>query len=303
MRTVYCIRTLRVGTGCPWLQPGSAGLALARRVRNPDLFTSDGIASSHHAEYPTVADLALRLASTLSIALLAPVLVRQGRRVRRTTPRLPEAAGPRTGEIAGRGAPVRLLVLGESTAAGVGAADHREGLAGQAAGSLASAGGRAVRWRVIARNGATAASTLDALFAPAADADVVADVVVVALGVNDTLRLHGSARWTRDLRRLVEAVRGRCGPVPVILAGVPPMGRFPGLPQPLRGVLGLRARLLDRAAARMAAAMEGVHHVSVPLPAAEVDAFFCGDRIHPSPRGYAQIGAVLGRAAAAVLGS
>ncbi|HLM69468.1 MAG TPA: hypothetical protein VK358_18145, partial [Longimicrobium sp.] len=61
-------------------------------------------------------DVALRLASTLGTALLAPVLVLQGKRVRRTTPRLPEAAGPRTGAVAGRGAPVRLLVLGESTA-------------------------------------------------------------------------------------------------------------------------------------------------------------------------------------------
>lgn len=236
-------------------------------------------------------------ASTLGLAVLAPVLMRQGRRVRATTPRLPEAPGPRTGEVPGRGAPVRLLVLGESTAAGVGAADHREGLAGQTAASLASASGRAVHWRVIARNGATAATT-QALFAPAADA--VADVVVIALGVNDTLRLHTPARWSRDLRRLIDAVRARCGPVPVVLAGVPPVGRFPGLPQPLRAVLGLRAAVLDRAAARLAATLEGVHHVRVPLPEA-ADDLFCGDRIHPSPRGYAQIGAVLGRAAASAV--
>lgn len=246
-----------------------------------------------------MADLALRLASTFSAALLAPVLVAQGRRVRRTTPRLPEAPGPRAGEVAGRGAPVRLLVLGESTAAGVGAADHQEGLAGQVARSLAEAAGRPVHWRVLGRNGATAATTRDVLLARATD--VAADVVVVALGVNDTLRLHGPARWTADLRRLVDDVRARCGPVPVVLASVPPMGRFPGLPQPLRGVLGLRAALLDRAAARLAAQLDAVHHVAVPLPPEEVGRFFCADRFHPSPHGYAQWGAALGRAAAAVL--
>lgn len=244
-------------------------------------------------------DLPIRIASALSLALLAPVLVRQGRRVRRTTPRLPEAPGPRRGEIPGAGTPVRLLVLGESTAAGVGAADHREALAGQTAASLAAASGRAVRWRVLGRNGATASSVLRDLFAPAVDAE--ADVVVVALGVNDTLRMHAPARWTADLRALIGAVRERCGPVPVVLACVPPMGRFPGLPQPLRGVLGLRATALDRAAARMAAAMDAVHHVHVPLAAKGTDDLFCGDRIHPSPRGYAQIGASLGRAAADAL--
>lgn len=243
--------------------------------------------------------LALRVASTLSIALLAPVLVRQGRRVRRTTPRLPEAGGPRTGEIPGRGAPIELLVLGESTAAGVGAADHQEGLAGQVARALAAESGRPVRWRVLGRNGATAATTRDELLLPAEG--VGADVAVVALGVNDTLRLRSPGRWTADLRQLIGSVRERCGSIPIILAGVPPMGVFPGLPQPLRGVLGLRATVLDRAAATLAAEMEAVRHVAVPLPASAVDDFFCDDRFHPSPHGYAQWGGALGRAVAEAL--
>lgn len=246
-------------------------------------------------------DLLLRVAVTASLALLAPVLVAQGRRVRRTTPRLPEAAGPRTGEVAGRGAPVRLLVLGESTAAGVGAADHAQGLAGQVARSLAAETGRPVRWRVLGRNGATAASAREELLLPAED--VAADVVVVALGVNDTLRLHAPARWSAELRRLVDAVRERCGPVPVVLAAVPPMGRFPALPQPLRSVLGMRATLLDRAAARLAREVDGVRHAAMPLPPGAVDGFFCEDRFHPSPAGYAQWGAALGQAAATALGA
>lgn len=246
-----------------------------------------------------MADLALRLAANLSVAVLAPVLVPQGRRVRRTTPRVPEAAGPRAGEVPGIGAPVRLLVLGESTAAGVGAADHQEGLAGQMAGALAARTGRPVRWRVLGRNGATAASTRDELLARAKD--VAADVAVIALGVNDTLRLHSPARWSRDLTRLIEAVRERCGPIPILLAAVPPMGRFPALPQPLRAVLGLRAAVLDRAAARLAGEMAEVRHVSFALAAGSVDDLFCRDQFHPSPLGYARWGAELGRVAAAAL--
>ncbi|HEX6040967.1 SGNH/GDSL hydrolase family protein [Longimicrobium sp.] len=246
-----------------------------------------------------MADTLLRIATTLSTALLAPVLVAQGRRVRRTTPRLPEAPGPRAGEIGGDGAPVRLLVLGESTAAGVGAADHQEGLAGQVARGLAAETGRPVRWRVLGRNGATADATRQSLLARAAD--VEADVAVIALGVNDTLRLHAPARWAADLRALIDDVRARCGPVPVILASVPPMGRFPGLPRPLRTVLGLRATVLDRAAARLAAGMDAVHHVPVPLPPEDEARFFCTDRFHPSPYGYALWGAALGRAAARAL--
>jgi lysophospholipase L1-like esterase len=243
-------------------------------------------------------DLALRLVSSLGLTLLAPVLMRQGKRVRATTPRLPEAPGPHTGEVGGSGTPVRLLVVGESTAAGVGAANHQEGLTGQVAMHLAAQTGRPVRWRVIGRNGATASALRERLASD--NAGLEADVVVIALGVNDTLRLTPPARWTRSLRQLVDLLRGACGPVPVLLASVPPVGRFPGLPQPLRGVLGMRATVLDRAAARLAGRMDNVRHVPLPLPSG-ADDLFCGDRIHPSPAGYAQIGAALGHAAASVI--
>ncbi len=54
-------------------------------------------------------------------------------------------------------APVlRLLVVGESTAAGVGATDQARGLARWTAETVAALSGRAVAWRVLGRNGATA---------------------------------------------------------------------------------------------------------------------------------------------------
>jgi len=54
-----------------------------------------------------------------AMVVLSPLLVCQGIYVRRVTPKLPEADGPRSGE-AGSGALLRLLVLGDSAAAGVG---------------------------------------------------------------------------------------------------------------------------------------------------------------------------------------
>src|SRR5215213_322742 len=201
------------------------------------------------ADGSRAAELALGAASAATLVLL-PVLLLQGLRVRRVTPRLPEAGGPREGRIGGAEPAVRLLVVGESTAAGVGAADHGEALAGQVARALAERTGRAVAWRVLGRNGATAETARRDLVLPVDD--LRADVAVLALGVNDTLRFHAHARWLRALSALAGAVRERCGPVPVILSGVPPMGRFPALPQPLRATLGVRAALLDRAARRLA---------------------------------------------------
>jgi lysophospholipase L1-like esterase len=240
-------------------------------------------------------NLRLRLVSVLAF-LLFPVLLLQGRQVRRTVPRLPEAGGPSEGQVPGAEPALRLLVLGESTVAGVGAPSHEDGLAGQTARALASATGQAVRWRAIGRSGVTAHTTRTELLEPAVN--VRADVAVIALGVNDTLRFHGAARWTEDLQRLLDTLRARCGRIPIVLSAVPPMSRLPALPRPLGSVLGLRAQLLDRAAQRLAGRWDQVAYVPAPVWLVEaIDAFFCEDRFHPSPSGYAIWGRLLGETA------
>ena len=59
--------------------------------------------------------------------LLSPVLVAQAVVTRGRMPRLPEAAGPRQGEV-GSGPLLRLLIVGDSSAAGVGVAQQRDAL-------------------------------------------------------------------------------------------------------------------------------------------------------------------------------
>ena len=213
---------------------------------------------------------------------LLPVALAQGLWLRSRVPRLPEAAGPREGAVAGAGTSLRLLVLGESTVAGVGAPVQEQALAAQLAQALVTRTGRAVQWQAVGKNGVTAATT-HALLVRRLTPEPQ-DAVVVVLGVNDTLALRGPDRWTGDLRRLIAAVRERTGPAPVFLAAVPPMGEFPALSSPLRTVLGVRARVLDRAAARLTHQLPDVHHV--PLPGRLEGDFFCHDGLHPSPAGY-----------------
>ena len=77
---------------------------------------------------------------------LGPLLIAQANRLRRTALDLPEPHGPRSGKV-GRGDPVlRLLVAGDSSAAGVGARTQREALALPLAERLARRLGGAVRW-------------------------------------------------------------------------------------------------------------------------------------------------------------
>lgn len=221
------------------------------------------------------------IASAVSAPLL-PLLVLQGRRVRRVTPRLPGAEGPTHGR-SGTGTPtLRLLVVGESTVAGVGAACHDTALAGQLALVLSESVGREVRWHAVGANGATAACTREVLL-PRIPAEPV-DLVVIALGVNDVLRLHSPARWRRDLERLVMAVRERVGEAPVVLATMPPLGRFPAFPAPLNWVLGARAAALARSTVQLARDLE---NVTVCTDTMDDDTrHYAEDRFHPSELGY-----------------
>ncbi|QRP45695.1 SGNH/GDSL hydrolase family protein [Amycolatopsis sp. FDAARGOS 1241] len=221
----------------------------------------------------------------LLFAALAPVLVVQALRTRRGTPRLPGAGGPASG-VTGTGPDFRLAVLGESTVDGVGARTHEEGLTGRLA-ELIAGGGLRVRWQAVGRPGASAAVVRRELVHRLAPADLV----VIALGVNDTLELHSAARFRRDLLGVVVDVRRRLGPVPVVLAGVPPMGNFPALPRPLRDVLAARSAALDRAAAELAR-LPGVTYVAM-APGLLHDGTFAEDRFHPGPVGYREWAAAL----------
>lgn len=223
-------------------------------------------------------------ALALAFAPLAPWLLLQGRRVRRDTPRLPPAGGPTCGVAAAAGSsrePLRIVTIGESTVAGVGAARHAEALTGQLAAHLAQRSGRAVHWQACGLSGATVRQAHLALLPVIAATP--ADLIVLAFGVNDVLEHTSPRRYAARLVELIEAVRARVGPAPVLVSAAPPMARFPSLPKPLATYLGARAALLDGAARRIRLA--DLVHVT---PTVHVEpAMFAGDGFHPSPAGYA----------------
>ena len=91
--------------------------------------------------------------------LLSPLLVAQAVATRRRALVLPEADGPRTGRC-GSGAPLRLLVVGDSSGAGVGVARQDEALVGHLSRSLAGSLNVEVVWQLVAKSGVTTAQAL-----------------------------------------------------------------------------------------------------------------------------------------------
>lgn len=212
-----------------------------------------------------------------------PLAAWQGRRVRRTTPRLPDATGRARGSVGNGAATLRIAVIGESTVSGVGARTHRTGITGQLAQLLARKLGARVEWRALGQNGATARRIERLALAELGDAKL--DVAFVAIGVNDVLELTPVSRWRSDVARLCTLLASRAGAPQIVFLGLPPMHRFPVLPQPLRAFVGTRAKLLDATLAALARDKANVLHVPTPLQGPPD--FFCEDRFHPSEAGYA----------------
>lgn len=193
--------------------------------------------------------------------VLAPVLVAQAVATRRRAPVLPEAAGERQAEVSAQN-PLRLLIAGDSSAAGVGVDRQERALAGHLVRSLRSHSGRAVAWQLVARSGLDTAGVLELL----RETDLApAQVAVVVSGVNDVIERLPAARAVQHRAVLADWLRAERGVQHVVFAPLPPVHRFPLLPRPLRDIAGAEARRHDLAMARWAAGRDDVSHVPIAL--------------------------------------
>jgi len=213
---------------------------------------------------------------------LAPLLFPQSRVLLSHLPALPEATGLRYGKIAGPD-PMRLLVFGDSTAAGVGAKTQSDALAGVLSRELNERFDRGVEWQVHARSGVTSGE-LRSFFLPVATTEDY-DVIFLTIGVNDVLHLRRKGQFAHDLTEILDALRAASPEAWIIVPGVPRMERFDSLPDPLSSILGARAHRINRGARQVIEGRYKVVHTK-PWPIG-APGFFAKDDFHPSSTGYA----------------
>ena len=186
---------------------------------------------------------------------LYPLIATQGLYVKFRAAQLCEAAGPREG-VVGRGRPLRVLIVGDSSAAGVGVAHQSEGLAGHFTDHLKDS--HEVRWKLVARCGDTTAHSLRRLEEVPAEPY---DVALTALGVNDAKNGVPLALWQKRTDALHDMLVNRFGARLVIASGLPPVQDFPLLPDPLRPVLARRCQQFDAALQEVVATRGQVRHL------------------------------------------
>lgn len=213
----------------------------------------------------------------LSTVMLAPILLMQGMYVRRSIPRLPEPEGLRVGKT-GAGNPLRVLILGDSAAAGVGVEHQDEALAGQLVKQLAQR--YEVHWRLEATTGHTSEDVIERVQSQIEPEPY--DVVVTSIGVNDVTRLMSAKKWITLQQQLLDQIRANFQPKQILLTSVPPMQIFPALPQPLRGHLGSYAQEMNKALATLLKANTECVQITLPLEQGQREIPMARDGFHPS---------------------
>lgn len=223
---------------------------------------------------------------------VAPVIYAQGKKLRRETPRLPDAALPWTGHVPapagsvpatpGVPSPLRLLVFGDSTAAGVGTDTQDAALPGNLARELSARWNVAVDWRAVGENGATARDLIERFLDDATSEPF--DFVFLSVGANDALGLRSRGSFGGDIRRIIARLLEIHPEATIMMSSLPAFFRFELLPHPLKWNLYLHSQSLEAEARGIVAQNDGV--IMSPPPPPYSEGFFASDLFHPSEQGY-----------------
>ena len=220
--------------------------------------------------------------------LLYPVLIVQGALVRRSALRLADPAGRRHG-ISGQGPDLRLLIIGDSSAVGVGTSHQEEALLGQMRKRLSQT--NTVYWSV---DGITGATTADTVARLQDSPEQKFDIVSISLGVNDITTRVPLADWLRNFSNLLDLAESKFQADVICVSGIPPIQYFPLLPQPLRWVLGAQAKRFDRALRTLVADRAGCRFVEMDFKPDITK--MSPDGFHPGPKVYSEWGRKVYRA-------
>ncbi len=208
----------------------------------------------------------------------------------------PVVAAPAADDVygAGAGQPIEFLMLGDSSAAGLGADSPHQTVGAILASGVSAFSGRPVRLTNLAVVGAESGD-LEAQVAAAPAGAGHPDVAVILVGANDVTHRIDRSIAVGHLEAAVRSLRG--AGAEVVVGTCPDLGTIEPVAQPLR--LLARRWSRDLAAAQTVAVVEaGGRTVSLgdllgPEFAARPREMFSQDRFHPSPAGYARVAAAM----------
>ncbi len=246
-----------------------------------------------------------KIASVAKDVLLAPVYFHQGRRIKRNTVRLPEPDGERCGFVslhpatdgpASDKSTLKLMIVGDSAAAGVGSQTQQEALVGKLIPILtqqlsAYSSFNMLDWSLQATTGHTSFDILRRLYVlPAPNRPV--DVMLLSVGVNDTTSNVAIDKWKQQIEDIIAIAQRKFGVRELIFLSLPPMADMPAIPAPLNNFVGAKALLLDQILQQVCATHAGVNYMATDFARMikehsngspiDIAVMFASDGFHPS---------------------
>ncbi|MEP2026611.1 MAG: SGNH/GDSL hydrolase family protein [Reichenbachiella sp.] len=232
------------------------------------------------------------LGAVITIPLL-PLLYLQGRRVKKSIPDLPEAKEPSGVSGFSECPKMKILIIGESTMAGVGVENHRDGFAGTLADELANKLKSCVHWTVHAKSGITVGRMSEELLIQIEDNDW--DLVVVGIGGNDAFKLNNPIRWKSQIREFINQLNCRFPQVPIVFTNMPPIKEFPAFTPLMKWTIGNLVELLGEALDDVVGEFNQVYYSSEVISienwvkeynlSSDISLYF-SDGVHPSQLTY-----------------
>ncbi|MDF1778650.1 MAG: SGNH/GDSL hydrolase family protein [Rhizobiaceae bacterium] len=218
---------------------------------------------------------------SLASWLLVPVAFVQGLQVRARTPRLTPPPGLPFGQVGDKSPDYRLLVVGDSSAAGVGADSIDQTVGPQVAQILHAKTGQSVYWRNAGSNSAISQEIRD---------HVVPNLehhpythIVVTVGTNDIKNFLTARRFKKGFGGLLYALRAKWPAAAIIWSPVIDLRTVPNLPPLLANILEMRAKIMNRLGRQLCAERYAI--VAPQLQTMDASGFAV-DGFHAGPTGY-----------------
>ena len=213
----------------------------------------------------------------LIIGVFSPFLWFQGMRLKREVQRFNAPGDCPYGICKGKDREFNILGLGESPMAGVGIAKHTLTLTGLTAGRLNNLLGYSVNWKILAQNGLTL-KNLNNLICEQSDKNM--DLVLVSMGGNDVFQLTPPWIWIKNIEKCIKLIFQKNKNPVILFSAVPPVGRFPAIPSPLKIAFGFWEFLLQECLAQVVNSMDNAYLLDERYP--DGKKYYLEDGIHPS---------------------
>ncbi len=228
------------------------------------------------------------LGSILTIPLL-PLLYFQGKKIKKSVPKLPEAKGVEGSYLVSSKKKLQMLTIGESTIAGVGVNTHEEGFTGSLAKELATELKVNIDWKVYAKSGYSAKKVKEEIIDLITEKEI--DFIVIGLGGNDAFELNTPKKWNKDVRELIKSIQLKFKGIPIVFINMPPIKEFPAFTPLLKFTIGNLVNILGKELNKVVKDFENVYYYKREINSKDLierydlkidPVDFFSDGVHPS---------------------